>query len=81
GNPQQDLKYKGVIDSGCSRHMTGNISYLTDYEEINGGFVAFRGNSKGGKITGKGTQACDNAGKDRMDTIPGKDYILLPLSI
>ncbi|GJX26688.1 ribonuclease H-like domain-containing protein [Tanacetum coccineum] len=34
GNPQQDLKDKGVIDSGCSRHMTGNRSYLTDYEEI-----------------------------------------------
>ncbi|GJR62456.1 putative ribonuclease H-like domain-containing protein [Tanacetum coccineum] len=33
--------------------MTGNKSYLTDYEEINGGFVAFGGNSKGGKITRK----------------------------
>ncbi|GJV77764.1 ribonuclease H-like domain-containing protein [Tanacetum coccineum] len=54
GNPQQDLKDKGMIDSGCSRHMTGNRSYLTDYEEIDGGFVAFGGNSKGGKITGKG---------------------------
>ncbi|GJT03674.1 hypothetical protein Tco_0838136 [Tanacetum coccineum] len=46
GNPQQDLKDKRVIDSGCSRHMTGNRSYLTDYEEIDGGFVAFGGNSK-----------------------------------
>ncbi|GKA37364.1 hypothetical protein Tco_0723929 [Tanacetum coccineum] len=54
GNPQQDLKDKEVIDSGCSRHMTGNKSYLTDYEEIDGGFIAFGGNSKGGKITGKG---------------------------
>ncbi|GKF65379.1 hypothetical protein Tco_0191896, partial [Tanacetum coccineum] len=54
GNPQQDLKDKGVIDSGCSRHMTGNRSYLTDYEEIDGGFVAFGGNSKGEKIIGKG---------------------------
>ncbi|GJZ90906.1 hypothetical protein Tco_0662833 [Tanacetum coccineum] len=45
---------KGVIDSGCSRHMTGNMSYLTDYEEIDGGYVAFGGNPKGGKITGKG---------------------------
>ncbi|GJS14673.1 putative ribonuclease H-like domain-containing protein [Tanacetum coccineum] len=27
------------------------------------------------------TKACDNAGKARMETIPGKDYILLPLSI
>ncbi|GKD94768.1 hypothetical protein Tco_1374605, partial [Tanacetum coccineum] len=53
GNPQQDLKDKGVIDSGCSRHMTGNRSYLTDYEEIDGGFVAFGGNSKGGKLLGK----------------------------
>ncbi|GJV32425.1 ribonuclease H-like domain-containing protein [Tanacetum coccineum] len=36
-----------------SRHMTGNMSYLTDYEEIDGGYVAFRGNPKGGKITRK----------------------------
>ncbi|GKA00724.1 putative ribonuclease H-like domain-containing protein [Tanacetum coccineum] len=27
------------------------------------------------------TKACDNAGKARIETIPGKDYILLPLSI
>ncbi|GKA44658.1 ribonuclease H-like domain-containing protein [Tanacetum coccineum] len=55
GNPQMDLQEKGVIESGCSRHMTRNMSYLTDYEEINGGYVAFGGNLKGGKITGKGT--------------------------
>nr|GEV66595.1 ribonuclease H-like domain-containing protein [Tanacetum cinerariifolium] len=54
GNPQQALHDKGVIDSGCSRHMTGNISYLYDFEEINGGYVAFGRNPKGGKITGKG---------------------------
>nr|GFA41429.1 zinc finger, CCHC-type [Tanacetum cinerariifolium] len=35
------------FDSGCSRHMTGNKSYFTDYHEIDGGFVAFGGNSKG----------------------------------
>nr|GFC50683.1 hypothetical protein [Tanacetum cinerariifolium] len=28
GIPQYALKDKGVIDSGCSRHMTGNMSYL-----------------------------------------------------
>ncbi|GJV59032.1 putative ribonuclease H-like domain-containing protein [Tanacetum coccineum] len=37
-------------------HMTGNKSYLSDYEEINGGFVAFGGDPKGGKITGKDTE-------------------------
>ncbi|GJT39128.1 putative ribonuclease H-like domain-containing protein [Tanacetum coccineum] len=53
GNPQMDLQEKGVIDSGCSRHIIGNMFYLTDYEEIDGGYVAFGGNTKGRKITGK----------------------------
>ncbi|GKB21727.1 putative ribonuclease H-like domain-containing protein [Tanacetum coccineum] len=56
GNPQIDLQDKGVIDSGCLRHMTGNVSYLTDYEEIDGGYVTFGGNPKGGKITRKATK-------------------------
>nr|GFB94896.1 putative ribonuclease H-like domain-containing protein [Tanacetum cinerariifolium] len=34
--------------------MTKNISYLSDFKEINGGYVAFGRNPKGGKITGKG---------------------------
>ncbi|GJZ47227.1 hypothetical protein Tco_0601059 [Tanacetum coccineum] len=34
GNPQQALKYKGMFDSGCSRHMTGNKALLTDYQDI-----------------------------------------------
>nr|GEW59989.1 retrovirus-related Pol polyprotein from transposon TNT 1-94 [Tanacetum cinerariifolium] len=50
-DPKKD---KGVINSGCSRHMTGNMSYLSNFEKINGGYVAFRGNPKGGKISGKG---------------------------
>ncbi|GJU25623.1 ribonuclease H-like domain-containing protein [Tanacetum coccineum] len=54
GNPQQALKNKGIFDSGCSRHMTGNKDFLTDYQDIDGGFVAFGGGTRGGKITGKG---------------------------
>nr|GEV24943.1 putative ribonuclease H-like domain-containing protein [Tanacetum cinerariifolium] len=53
-NPQHALKDKGVIDIRCSRHMTGNMSYLFDFEELNGGYVAFGGNPKGGKISVKG---------------------------
>ncbi|GJY41904.1 putative ribonuclease H-like domain-containing protein [Tanacetum coccineum] len=52
---EEETKDQGVIDSGCLRHMIGNMSYLTDYEEIDGGYVAFGGNPKGGKITRKGT--------------------------
>nr|GEU97279.1 ribonuclease H-like domain-containing protein [Tanacetum cinerariifolium] len=37
-----------------SQHMTWNMSYLSDFEELNGGYVAFGGNPKGGKISGKG---------------------------
>nr|GEZ23222.1 hypothetical protein [Tanacetum cinerariifolium] len=53
GNPQHALKDKGVIDSGCSWNMIGNMSYLSDFEELNGGCVAFGGNPKGGKISRK----------------------------
>nr|GFA33243.1 retrovirus-related Pol polyprotein from transposon TNT 1-94 [Tanacetum cinerariifolium] len=50
---------KGVIDRGCSRHMTGNMSYLSNFKELNGGNVAFGGNPKGGKISRKGKiQTC-----------------------
>nr|GEU65929.1 hypothetical protein [Tanacetum cinerariifolium] len=53
GNPQEHLQEKRFVDSGCSRHITGNMSILTYYKEINGGYVAFGGNPKGGKIIGK----------------------------
>ncbi|GJX83865.1 putative ribonuclease H-like domain-containing protein [Tanacetum coccineum] len=35
--------------------MTGNMSYLSDFKEFDGGYVTFGGGAKGGKITGKGT--------------------------
>nr|GEX29437.1 ribonuclease H-like domain-containing protein [Tanacetum cinerariifolium] len=37
------FKDKGVIDSGCSKHMIGNMSYLSDFEELNGGYATFGG--------------------------------------
>ncbi|GJW28872.1 hypothetical protein Tco_0045747 [Tanacetum coccineum] len=51
-NPHRTLKNKGIIDSGCSRHMTGNKAYLADFQDFNGGPVAFGGSK--GYITGKG---------------------------
>ncbi|GJW31715.1 retrovirus-related pol polyprotein from transposon TNT 1-94 [Tanacetum coccineum] len=66
-NPQIDLQDQGVIDSGCSRHMTGNMSYLTNYEEIDRGYVAFGGNPKGGKITGKARTPQQNGVTERKN--------------
>ncbi|GJV63514.1 ribonuclease H-like domain-containing protein [Tanacetum coccineum] len=51
-NPQRALKNKRIVDSGCSRHMTGNKAYLAEYQDYNGGPVAFGGSK--GYITGKG---------------------------
>nr|GEX60494.1 ribonuclease H-like domain-containing protein [Tanacetum cinerariifolium] len=66
GNPQYALKDKEVIDNGCSRHMTGNMSCLSNFKEINGGYVAFGGNPKVRKITGKGKI---NTGKLDFDDV------------
>nr|GEW67838.1 ribonuclease H-like domain-containing protein [Tanacetum cinerariifolium] len=51
-NPHQTLKGKGIIDSRCLRHMIRNKSYLVDYQDFNGGSIAFRGSK--GQITSKG---------------------------
>ncbi|GKD93064.1 ribonuclease H-like domain-containing protein, partial [Tanacetum coccineum] len=52
--PQRALKNKGIVDSGCSRHMTGNKAHLVEYQDYNGGPVAFGGSK--GYITGKDTE-------------------------
>ncbi|GKA68847.1 ribonuclease H-like domain-containing protein, partial [Tanacetum coccineum] len=39
--PQRALQNKGIVDSGCSRHMSGNKDYLAEYQDFNGGPVAF----------------------------------------
>ncbi|GJX18221.1 putative ribonuclease H-like domain-containing protein, partial [Tanacetum coccineum] len=43
----------GIVDSGCSRSMTGNKENLDDFVKIVGGNVTFGGGD--GKITRKGT--------------------------
>ncbi|GJV66986.1 hypothetical protein Tco_1482495 [Tanacetum coccineum] len=50
--PQTDY---AIIDSGCSGSMTGDKDKLSDFKEFKGGYVAFGNDSKGGRISGKGT--------------------------
>ncbi|GJY73825.1 putative ribonuclease H-like domain-containing protein [Tanacetum coccineum] len=49
GKPQQDDT--GFVDSGCSRHMTGNIAYLSDFKEFDGCYVTFGGGAHGLSLT------------------------------
>ncbi|GKB05320.1 putative ribonuclease H-like domain-containing protein, partial [Tanacetum coccineum] len=65
GNPQYTLQDQGIFNSGCSRHMTGNKSFLTDYQEIDGGFVAFGGSPKGEFKNNDMNQLCGMKGIKR----------------
>ncbi|GJU55989.1 putative ribonuclease H-like domain-containing protein [Tanacetum coccineum] len=58
GKPQQDDT--GFVDSGCLRHMTRNIAYLSDFPEFYGGYVTFGGGAYSGKISCKGTLKTDS---------------------
>ncbi|GKC97078.1 hypothetical protein Tco_1162520, partial [Tanacetum coccineum] len=49
--PHRAPKNKGIVDSRCSRHMTGNTTYLAEFQDFNGGPVSFGGSK--GYITGK----------------------------
>ncbi|GJZ54815.1 hypothetical protein Tco_0610008 [Tanacetum coccineum] len=62
GKPQQDDT--GFVDSGCSRHMTGNIAYLSDFKEFDGGYVSFGGGAHGGRISSKGLVLHVKRGRD-----------------
>ncbi|GJW10125.1 putative ribonuclease H-like domain-containing protein [Tanacetum coccineum] len=46
------MEDRGIFDSGCSGHMTGNKAHLDDFKECKGGSVTFGGSN--GYITGKG---------------------------
>ncbi|GJY22978.1 hypothetical protein Tco_0396636 [Tanacetum coccineum] len=52
GKLQQDDT--GFVNSGCSRHMTGNIAYLSDFKEFDGGDVTFGEGAHSGRNSGKG---------------------------
>ncbi|GJZ36298.1 putative ribonuclease H-like domain-containing protein [Tanacetum coccineum] len=41
-HPLKNMVDRGIFDSGCSGHMTGNKDQLEDFEEFNGGSVTFR---------------------------------------
>ncbi|GJQ91448.1 putative reverse transcriptase domain-containing protein [Tanacetum coccineum] len=70
GNPQQkEYMEKGVFNSGCSRHMTGNKCYLTEYEDYDGGFVSF-GDGKVFLAHVTTNEVEDKSEKKRLEDVP-----------
>nr|GEY08928.1 ribonuclease H-like domain-containing protein [Tanacetum cinerariifolium] len=85
-NDVQGNNDQRVIDSGFSRRVTRNMSSFTNYKEIDRGYVAFGGNSKGGKITEKekednvnSTNIVNVASTNEINVVGGKTSIELPL--
>ncbi|GJZ59963.1 hypothetical protein Tco_0615779 [Tanacetum coccineum] len=89
-NSHLQIEDQGYVDSGCSRHMTGNISYLSDFKAFDGRYVTFGGGAKGGRITGKGTLKTGKAtpkplkkvlvqGHFNKETRSSKTDIVMPL--
>nr|GEX24678.1 ribonuclease H-like domain-containing protein [Tanacetum cinerariifolium] len=78
GSSQNNIDDKGYWDSGCSRHMTCNISYLSDYEPFDRGYVSF---GQGGcKITGKGTIKTDKLEFENVYFVKDLKYNLFSVS-
>ncbi|GKE23768.1 putative ribonuclease H-like domain-containing protein, partial [Tanacetum coccineum] len=80
GNPEAELKDTRIIDSGCSRHMTRNKSFLLDYKDLDCGLVAFGGNSKGGKVTSKGNIRTGNLDFEDVYFVKKLKYNLISVS-
>ncbi|GJU78360.1 hypothetical protein Tco_1275430, partial [Tanacetum coccineum] len=74
------LNVKGFVDSGCSRHMTGNIAYLSDFKDFDGGYVTFGGGAYGGRITGKCTIKTDNLDFDNVYFVKELKFNLFSVS-
>ncbi|KAI3805609.1 hypothetical protein L1987_28140 [Smallanthus sonchifolius] len=68
------------VDSGCSRHMTGHFNLLQDYHQIDGEYVAFAGNPRGGKIEGQGTISNGVNSLEFVNYVPQLKYNLMSVS-
>ncbi|GKA36416.1 putative reverse transcriptase domain-containing protein [Tanacetum coccineum] len=66
-HPLKNMVDRGIFDSGCSGHMTGNKDQLDDFEEFNGGSVTFGGSK--GYITGKGRIRVGNLDFDSVSFV------------
>ncbi|KAJ0913753.1 putative RNA-directed DNA polymerase [Helianthus annuus] len=68
-----------IVDSGASRHMTGDLRLLYDVRNIRGGYVAFAGD-KGGFITGEGSISNGMVCFDKINYVKQIDHNLLSVS-
>ncbi|KAJ9546442.1 hypothetical protein OSB04_018985 [Centaurea solstitialis] len=68
-----------VVDSGCSRHMTGTLELLTSYIKQEGSFVACWGNQKG-RIKGYGMIFKGEVRMNQVSCVDGLKHNLISVS-
>ncbi|GKF01209.1 hypothetical protein Tco_0028132, partial [Tanacetum coccineum] len=69
-HPLKNMVDRGILDNGCSGHMTGNKDQLEDFEEFNRGSVTFGGSK--GYISGKGRIRVGNLDFDSLAWMQGR---------
>ncbi|GJT23196.1 putative ribonuclease H-like domain-containing protein [Tanacetum coccineum] len=74
------LNDKGFVDSGCSRHMTGNIAHLSNFKDFDEGYVTFGGGAHGSRITGTGTIKISNLDFDDVYFVKELKFNLFSVS-
>ncbi|XP_035842162.1 uncharacterized protein LOC110924558 [Helianthus annuus] len=74
------MEYIWHVDSGCSRHMTGLKELLKNFRFIDGDFVSFAGDEKGGKIVGVGDVVSEALTLENVNYVPELCYNLMSVS-
>ncbi|GKD29496.1 hypothetical protein Tco_1240274, partial [Tanacetum coccineum] len=72
-HPLKNMVDRGIFDSGCSGHMTGNKDQLEDFEEFNGGSVTFGGSK--GYISSTSQTTKSNASEEKDEEV---ELIVVP---
>ncbi|GJW72358.1 hypothetical protein Tco_0129275 [Tanacetum coccineum] len=80
-NNMYSVDLKNIVPKGDEGFFIGKVrpNWLFDIDALTKS-MNYKLVIAGNQFTGNtGTKACDDAGKARMETVPSKDYILLPL--
>ncbi|GJT48073.1 hypothetical protein Tco_0974230 [Tanacetum coccineum] len=73
--PQRTLQNKGIVNSRCSRHMTGNKAYLAEYQDF---LIMFDKEEQGPQEANHNAGTEDNidAGDSEIEAESAQDYFV-----
>ncbi|GKE82756.1 putative ribonuclease H-like domain-containing protein, partial [Tanacetum coccineum] len=72
--------YNYIDSRGRSKHMIGNIAYLSNFKEFDGGHVTFGGGAYGGRISDEATLKTDSLDFDDVYFVKELNFNLFSVS-